>query len=54
METNGFLFCTFVHTEFWKKVVVVWKNIIDVDSWKIVMGIRKTSGELKIFIGREY
>ena len=37
-----------------KVVVVVWKKIIDVDGWKIVMGIRKTSGEFKIFIGRKY
>ena len=30
-----------------KVVVVVWKKTIDVDGWKNVMGIRKTSGELK-------
>ena len=49
-----FCFVLLYIRNFEKKVVVVWKNIIDVDSWKIVMGIRKTSGELKIFIGREY
>ena len=43
-----FCFVLLYMRNFEKKVlVVVWKKTIDVDGWKNVMGIRKTSGELK-------
>ena len=55
METNGFLFCTFVHAEFWKKiVVVVWKKTIDVDGLKKCDGDPEDQWGVKIIVGREY